>query len=246
MDTVLLVALAVAGAALQRGVGAGYSLLLLPGALVALPDGHAVACVLGAGTVLTGGLLLRHGRPRSLGGAAPALAAAPAGQALAAVALGALDGTALRIVAAVVLAVGCGLTAFAPAARPRTAPVPPAVLAAAGAIIGAIGALTGVIGPFFALLLVAVGERAGEPPSPEELRRRLWTAVGWLSLTGLAVGALAGTTSAAGALAGVALAPALAAGAVLGAPLGRRLAGRGHRRVVLGVAALGVVLLAAS
>jgi uncharacterized membrane protein YfcA len=230
----VLVLAAVAGAALQRAVGAGYSLLLLPAALLALDDARAVPCVLGAGVVLGGGLLLAGRRAPRLGRDDRALLlAAPAGQAAGLLLLGGLEGTALRLTAGAVLVAGC-------AAALRGGPVRlPMVPAALG--LGAIGALTGVIGPFAALLLAA-----GTPEGGDELRRRLWLTVAWLSATSLALAVLTGAGDLSGAPLGAALAPALALGVLVGIPLARRLRPRDHRRAVLAVAAAGALALLAS
>lgn len=240
MAAAVLALSALAGAALQRAVGAGYSLVLLPAALLALPDDRAVPCVLAAGIVLCAGLLAAGGPPRGLGRATPVLLAAPVGQLLAVVLLGGLDGTALRLLAAATVAVGCALAARGePRAAPRATGRP--ALVTAGVAIGAVGALCGVIGPFLVLVLVALRE----DDDADELRRRLWLGVATLSASALAITALAGDADAAGALAGGALAPALALGVLLGAPLAAHLPPRRHRRAVLAVAATGAVLLAA-
>ena len=214
MSFVGLALAAVACGAIQRAVGVGYSLVLLPAAIAMLPEGQAVPCVLGVGVLLSLGLLVAGGRRPELDATARGLLTlAPVGQLVALLALGGLRGPALRITAAVVLLLGCAAALAQSRARHPRAPGR-AAGAAAGLVIGAIGALTAVIGPFVALLLTVRADAGGEA-----LRRRLWLCTVVLSATGLALAAVLGTSDLRGALVALALTPALAVGAALGAPL---------------------------
>jgi len=242
---VILAAAAVACAAVQRAVGVGYSLVLLPAAIAVLPDGQAVPCVLAAGILLSVGLLLVTRRddvaePALLDDPAlrGLLALAPVGQLVALLLLGGLRGPELRIVAATVLLLGCA-SAVAQRRAPRTAPGP-VTGGAAGAMIGAIGALTGVIGPFVALLLTLRADAGGDV-----LRRRLWLCTTVVSSTALVLAALLGTSDLRGALVALALAVPLALGAAAGAPLAGRLKPGAHRITVLLIAAAGAATLLA-
>ena len=234
---VVLGVAAVLCAAVQRAVGVGYSLVLLPAAIAVLPDGQAVPCVLAAGIVLSVGLIAA-GReaPRLDDTTRGLLTLAPVGQLVALAVLGALRGPELRLVAAGVLLLGCA-AALGRRRAPRRAPGS-AVGAGAGLVIGAIGALTGVIGPFVALLLTLRADAGGEA-----LRRRLWLCTAVLSSTALGLAALLGTGDLRGAVVALALAPALALGAVAGAPLAGRLQPATHRLTVLVIAAAGAASL---
>ena len=239
MDWLALVVAGVVCAVVQRGIGVGYSLVLLPAAIALLPDGQAVPCVLAAGVVLSGGLLIGSGaRPRLDAVTRGLLVSAPLGQALALAALGGLRGPTLRATAACVLLAGCA----GAIAQGRVRTPAPGLRAglAAGFVIGTLGALTGVIGPFVALLLTLRADSAGET-----LRRRLWTCTAWLSATALILAALLGTNDLGGAAVGLALAPALAVGALAGAPLARRLKPAQHHVTIVSVAALGAATLLA-
>lgn len=234
----LLIAGALA-AVIQRAVGVGYSLVLLPVAIAVLPSGQAVPCVLAAGVVLSVALLLSSDRRPRLDGATRGLVlSAPLGQFVALAGLGALRGTTLHIVAACVLLAGCGAALAQGGLRSRA----PGLAAGAGAglAIGAIGSLTGVIGPFVALLLTLRVDAGGD-----DLRRRLWLCTAWLSTTGLALAAVLDVGDLRGALIGLALAPALLVGAFGGAPLAGRLKPRQHRLAVLLLASAGAATLLA-
>ncbi|MDA0172726.1 TSUP family transporter [Solirubrobacter taibaiensis] len=238
MSFLILALAAVLCAAVQRAVGVGYSLVLLPAAIATLPDGEAVPCVLAVGVVLSLGLLLAGRRRPDLDAAARGLLLlAPVGQLIALLALGGLRGPALRVTAAIVLLGGCV------AALVRAGPREPgrAAGAAAGLVIGAVGALTAVIGPFVALLLTLRADAGGDV-----LRRRLWLCTVVLSSTGLALVAVLGTSDLRGALVALALTPALALGAAAGVPLARRLRPSVHRYTVLAIAAAGAATLLAS
>lgn len=239
MSFVVLVAAAVACAAVQRAIGVGYSLVLLPAAIAVLPDGRAVPCVLAVGIVLSVGLLLAGRRAPDVDDVTRGLLTfAPAGQLVALLALGALRGPELRVAAAAVLLTGCA-AALVRRRAPQRAPGR-ATGAAAGVVIGAVGALTAVIGPFVALLLTLRADAGGD-----ELRRRLWLCTTVLSTTALALAALLGTSDLRGALVALALAPALAVGALAGAPLVGRLHPAAHRLTVLLIAAAGAATLLA-
>ncbi len=220
------------GAVLQRAVGAGYSVVLLPAAVVALPDDRATSCVQAVGVLLCGGLLLRDGAPESVGRLRNVLLAAVAGQVAALAIVGPLDAHALRIAAAVLLLLACVL---ALGRQGRDIP------AAVGAVVGAISALVGITGPFLALLVVAT--RDGEDSM--ELRRRLWLGVAALSATALLIAGLLGSASGPGTLSALALVPALWAGTVVGARAAATLAPRWYPTVVVAVAASGAAVLLA-
>ncbi len=238
MSFVGLALAAVACGAIQRAVGVGYSLVLLPAAIAMLPEGQAVPCVLGVGVLLSLGLLVAGGRRPELDATAKGLLTlAPVGQLVALLALGGLRGPALRITAAVVLLLGCAAALAQSRARHPRAPGR-AAGAAAGLVIGAIGALTAVIGPFVALLLTVRADAGGEA-----LRRRLWLCTVVLSATGLALAAVLGTSDLHGVLVALALIPALAVGAAIGAPLAGRLRPSVHRYTVLAIAAAGAASL---
>src|SRR4051794_3566576 len=239
MGIVVLALAGVACAVIQRAVGVGYSLVLLPAAITVLPDAQAVPCVLAAGIVLSVGLLLQsRGRPRLDPVTRGLLTAAPLGQLVALLALGGLRGPGLRISAACVLLAGCASALAQGRVRLRAPGLRAGI--AGGFVIGAVGALTGVIGPFVALLLTLRADAGGDP-----LRRQLWLCTAWLSTSALALSALLGTSDLHGALIGLALAPALAVGALTGAPLASRVDPRRHRYAVLLLAAVGAGTLLA-
>jgi uncharacterized membrane protein YfcA len=239
VEFVVLGLAAVACAAVQRAVGVGYSLVLLPAAIAVLPDGQAVPCVLAAGVILSVGLLVAdRGRPELDAVTGGLLVLAPIGQLVALLVLGGLRGAELRIGAAAVLLLGCAAAVTQGRVRLRA---PGRVAGAcAGFVIGAIGALTAVIGPFVALLLTVDADAGGDA-----LRRRLWCCTAVLGATALAFAAVLGTGDLRGALVALALAPALAVGALAGAPLADRLKPRAHRITVLLIAAAGAATLLA-
>ncbi|MDA0182111.1 TSUP family transporter [Solirubrobacter phytolaccae] len=239
MSFVVLALAAVVCAAIQRAIGVGYSLVLLPAAIAVLPDGQAVPCVLAAGVLLSVGLLVAsRGRPQLDDVTRGLLAFAPVGQLVALLVLGGLRGTELRVAAAAVLLLGCA-AALIGRRGPRR---PPGRVggAVAGLGMGAVGALTAVIGPFVALLLTLEAGTGGDA-----LRRRLWLCTAVLGSTALAFAALLGTSDVHGALVAVALSPALFVGAVAGTPLAGRLEPRAHRLTVLAIAAAGAATLLA-
>lgn len=245
MGSVILVLAAVACAAVQRAIGVGYSLVLLPAAIAVLPDGQAVPCVLATGVLLSVALLVAtrgeaSAHPPLLDDPAVRglLTLAPAGQLAALLVLGGLGGPELRTVAAAVLLLGCA-AAVTRRRAPRRVPGR-AAGGAAGLVIGAVGALTGVIGPFVALLLTL---RAGA--GGDVLRRRLWLCTAVLSSTALALATVLGTSDPRGALVALALAAPLALGAAAGTPLAARLKPGAHRVTVLVIAAAGAVTLLA-
>jgi len=239
VEFVVLGLAAVVCAAVQRAVGVGYSLVLLPAAIAVLPDGQVVPCVLAAGVILSAGLLVAdRGRPDLDAVTGGLLVLAPVGQVVALLVLGGLRGMELRIGAAAVLLLGCA--AAVTQGRLRLRAPGRAVGACAGFVIGAIGALTAVIGPFVALLLTVDADAGGDA-----LRRRLWCCTAVLGTTALVFAAVLGASDLRGVLVALALAPALAAGALAGTPLADRLKPRAHRFTVLLIAAAGAVTLLA-
>src|SRR4051794_6652450 len=165
MGIVVLALAGVACAVIQRAVGVGYSLVLLPAAITVLPDAQAVPCVLAAGIVLSVGLLLRSGgRPRLDSVTRGLLTAAPFGQLLALLALGGLRGPGLRISAGCMLLAGCASAL----AQGRVRLQAPGLRAgtAGGFVIRARGGLTGGLRPVVARPAPPRAGPGGDPPAP--------------------------------------------------------------------------------